>query len=97
MRRVVIAVSVLIAGCGCGFALNPALDISHYAHNTWTVRAGFSVGAIFAPQTPDGYLWLGSEFGLFSLRRRSQVSRGNPRAGQRLPANPYSLLAMQLA
>ena len=47
-------------------ALDPSLDVSQYAHTAWTVRDGFSVGAIFAmAQTPDGYLWLGSEFGLF--------------------------------
>ena len=66
VRRVAIVLGVLAAGCGCSFALNPALDISQYAHNAWTVRDGFSVGTIFAmAQTPDGYLWLGAEFGLF--------------------------------
>ena len=73
MRRVAILLRFLVAGCGCGFALNPALDISQYAHTAWTVRDGFSVGAIFAmAQTPDGYLWLGSGIRLVSLRRRSQ-------------------------
>jgi hypothetical protein len=37
-----------MAGCGGGFALNTAPDISHNAHNARTVRAGFSVGAILA-------------------------------------------------
>jgi len=47
-------------------ALDPALDISQYARITWRARNGFSVGSIFAmAQTPDGYLWLGSEFVLF--------------------------------
>ena len=47
-------------------ALDPSLDVSQYGHTAWTARNGFSVGAIFAmAQTPDGYLWLGSEFGLF--------------------------------
>src|ERR1035441_6565601 len=60
VRRVAIMLGLLVAGCGCGFALNPALDISQYVHKAWTVRDGFSVGTIFAmAQTPDGYLWLG--------------------------------------
>ena len=42
-------------------------------------------------QTPDGYLWLGSEFGLyrFDAVRTMQWQRS---AGQSLPAAPYSLL-----
>ena len=46
--------------------MNPSLDISQYAHTAWTIRDGFSLGNIYAiAQTPDGYLWLGGEFGLF--------------------------------
>ncbi len=46
-------------------ALDPALDASQYGHTAWKVREGFSTGFIgpFA-QTPDGYLWLGTVFGL---------------------------------
>ena len=50
------------------FALNPCLDIGQYAHNSWTVRDGFFRGAIYSiAQIPDGYLWLGTEFGLVRL------------------------------
>ena len=92
MRRVAGLLSVFVAGCGCGLALNPALDISQYAHTAWTVRDGFSVGAIFAmAQTPDGYLWLGSEFGLFRFDGVRSVP-WQPPAGQHLPDKPYALL-----
>jgi signal transduction histidine kinase/ligand-binding sensor domain-containing protein len=92
VRRVAIVLGVLVAGCGCGFALNPALDISQYGHNAWTVRDGFSVGTIFAmAQTPDGYLWLGAELGLFRFDGIHSVP-WQPPAGQRLPNFPYSLL-----
>ena len=91
-RRVAILLGVLAAGCGCAFALNPALDISQYAHNAWTVRDGFSVGTIFAmAQTPDGYLWLGAEFGLFRFDGIHSVP-WQPPAGEHLPSAPYSLL-----
>ena len=61
-----IALGVLLGGCQSFFALNPSLDITQYAHTAWTVRDGFSLGNIYAiAQTPDGYIWLGSEFGLF--------------------------------
>ena len=59
-------VVVLLAWCPCAMALDPALDVSQYAHTSWKVRDGFVKGAIFAiAQTPDGYLWLGTESGLY--------------------------------
>jgi signal transduction histidine kinase/ligand-binding sensor domain-containing protein len=55
----------LLAWCPCALALNPALDVSQYAHTAWKIRDGFSKGVIYGiAQTPDGYLWLGTEFGL---------------------------------
>ena len=55
-------------------------------------RDGFSVGAIFAmAQTPDGYLWLGTEFGLFRFDGLHAVP-WQPPVGQKLPDAPYSLL-----
>src|SRR6266481_7896329 len=57
---------LLLTGRPCAFALNPALDVSQYAHTVWKIRDGFSKGTIVAiAQTQDGYLWLGTEFGLF--------------------------------
>ena len=38
------AFSVALAFCACAAALNPALDISKYAHTARTVRDGFSLG-----------------------------------------------------
>ena len=50
------------------------------------------MGAIFAmAQTPDGYLWLGSEFGLFRFDGLHAVP-WQPPAGQQLPNKPYALL-----
>ena len=68
MRGITGALGILLAGVAgrpCSFALNPALDVSQYAHIAWTVRGGFFKGTIVAiAQTQDGYLWLGTEFGL---------------------------------
>jgi signal transduction histidine kinase/ligand-binding sensor domain-containing protein len=73
-------------------ALNPSLDVSQYAHTAWTARDGFSVGAVFSiAQTPDGYLWLGAEFGLFRFDG-VHVVLWQPPAGQQLPQKPYALL-----
>jgi signal transduction histidine kinase/ligand-binding sensor domain-containing protein len=74
-------------------ALNPSLEVSQYAHTAWTVRDGFSVGNIYAmAQTPDGYLWLGGEFGLSRFDGIRTIP-WQPPAGQRLPdRNVNSLL-----
>ena len=42
-------------------------------------------------QTPDGYLWLGGEFGLFRFDG-VRFTPWQPPAGQKLPDKPYSLL-----
>jgi signal transduction histidine kinase/ligand-binding sensor domain-containing protein len=64
-RCMLIAVGMLLACCPCAFALDPSLDISQYAHTAWKIREGFTKGTITTiAQTPDGYLWLGTEFGL---------------------------------
>jgi signal transduction histidine kinase/ligand-binding sensor domain-containing protein len=73
-------------------ALDRSLEVSQYGHTAWTARDGFSVGAIFAmAQTPDGYLWLASEFGLFRFDGVHAIS-WQPPAGQQLPNAPYALL-----
>jgi ligand-binding sensor domain-containing protein len=74
-------------------ALEPSLEVSQYAHTAWTVRDGFSLGSVFAmAQTRDGYLWLGSEFGLFHFDGVRFV-RWQPPAGEQRPiTSVYSLL-----
>src|SRR6267154_3395540 len=58
--------SIVLACSACAFALNPSLDASQYAHAAWKASDGFTKGVILAiAQTPDGYLWLGTEFGLY--------------------------------
>jgi signal transduction histidine kinase/ligand-binding sensor domain-containing protein len=73
--------------CHCALALNPALDVSQYAHTAWKIRDGFSKGAIDAiAQTPDGYLWLGTEFGLLRFDGVRAVP-WQPPQGQSLPSD----------
>ncbi len=72
---------------------DPPLTVSQYAHTAWTVRDGFSLGAVFAmAQTPDGYLWLGNGSGLFHFDGVRFV-QWQPPPGNQLPTSGvYSLL-----
>src|SRR5512132_3299313 len=86
-RSTVMAACMLLACRADGFALNPSLDVSQYAHASWKNGGGFPEGIIRSiVQTADGYLWLGTEFGL----RRFDGVRAvpwEPPAGQHLPSS----------
>jgi signal transduction histidine kinase/ligand-binding sensor domain-containing protein len=46
-------------------ALNPSRLLDQYIHDRWSVDLGLPAGPVNAvAQTPDGYLWIGSEQGL---------------------------------
>ena len=84
--RAAVLLSVLAVVCPCAFALNPSFDIYQYTHKAWTVRDGFFNGWITAiAQTPDGYLWLGSDFGLLRFDG-FQAVEWHPPAGEHLPS-----------
>jgi signal transduction histidine kinase/ligand-binding sensor domain-containing protein len=78
---------ILLAWCGCAFALNPSLDVSQYAHTPWKVRDGFFKGQIGPiAQTPDGYLWVGTDLGLYRFDGVKAVA-WQPPPGQSLPSS----------
>ena len=98
-RRRLIALSivlayVLLAWCSTVFALDPSLDINQYSHHAWTVRDGFFKGVVGSiAQTPDGYIWLGTTFGLVRFDGVKSVN-WQPPQDQHLPSNGVmSLLA----
>ena len=86
------SLTLLLSSPGA-LALDPSLDISQYAHSAWTSRNGFSLGNVFAmAQTPDGYLWFATEFGMVRFDGVRRVV-WQPPAGQHLPdKGAYSLL-----
>jgi PAS domain S-box-containing protein len=92
-RLTAIVPALLLVCCACAFALDPSLDISQYAHTAWKVRDGFTRGANYSiAQTPDGYLWLGTEFGLVRFDGVRAVP-WHPPEGQHLPGDRiYNLL-----
>src|SRR5262245_14105930 len=78
---------IVLSWCPSVPALNPSLDISQYAHTAWRIREGFSTGGINAiAQTPDGYLWLGTEYGVLRFDGARNL-RWQPPVDQPLPSN----------
>jgi len=83
---------VLTVLCPSAFALDPSLDISQYPHTAWTVREGHLKGAVFSiAQTADGYLWLGTEFGVVRFDG-VRFADWQPPKDQRLPSTFISKL-----
>ena len=92
LALITISTLTVLFGAVPVLALDPSLQVSQYGHTAWAARDGFSLGAIFAiTQTPDGYLWLGSEFGLYRFDGVSAVP-WQPPDGHQLPDKPYALL-----
>lgn len=83
---------VLFVWVPSAFALSPSLDVSQYAHTSWKIRDGFFKGQITSiAQTPDGYLWLGTEFGLIRFDGVKNVPWQSP-PNQNLPSSLISTL-----
>ena len=66
-------------------ASDPSLDVSQLAHTAWSARDGSFRGAIISiGQTSDGYLWLGTGFGLLRFDG-VRFLEWRPRKGDSLP------------
>jgi ligand-binding sensor domain-containing protein len=62
------------------------INISQYAHTSWKTREGFTRGLIESiAQTPDGYLWLGTQLELLRFDGVRAVP-WQPPNGQQLPS-----------
>ena len=82
----ILALAGMLLACSSAFALNPAYDVSQYAHTSWKYRDGLAKGEIHSiAQTPDGWLWLGTEFGLVRFDGVKSAP-WEPPPGQRLPS-----------
>ncbi|HEV2988454.1 MAG TPA: two-component regulator propeller domain-containing protein [Candidatus Angelobacter sp.] len=83
-----------LANCPWFFGLDSRLDVSQYAHANWRVRDGFVKSQISSiAQTPDGYIWLATDFGLVRFDGKRFVP-WQPPTGQHLPSiSIFRLLA----
>ena len=83
-RSIIIILGILLGSWSCAFGLDPSLDVGQYAHTAWKVSQGFSKGVISSvTQTADGYLWIGTDSGLFRFDGARSV-QWRPPAGDRL-------------
>jgi signal transduction histidine kinase/ligand-binding sensor domain-containing protein len=65
-------------------ALNPDRDIYQLAHRSWGEKEGYPGRSEALAQTPDGFLWIGSDFGLFRFDG-VRFERYVARSGDKLP------------
>ena len=88
-----VAAGIFLACSTSAFALNPALDITQYAHAAWKISDGvFKAGVIFdVTQTPDGYLWVATDSGVIRFDGVRSVP-WQPPAGTRLPSTDVRAL-----
>ena len=90
---VALATAAVLLSCPPALALNPSLDLQQYGHSSHVLRAGFVRGIIRAiTQTPDGYLWLGTDLGIVRFDGVRAIPWTPPR-GQQLPSALVTALA----
>jgi ligand-binding sensor domain-containing protein/signal transduction histidine kinase len=73
----------LVGSTGLGWAVDPNRTMSQYVRDRWGPESGFPAGPVYAiHQTPDGYLWIGTEKGLvrFDGLHFRLMASGNPDA-----------------
>src|SRR5258706_9324156 len=81
----------LVAPAG---ALNPDRDIHQLAHRSWGEKDGYPGKAEALAQTTDGFLWVGTDNGLFRFDG-VHFERYVPRSGDKLSDGPVrGLLAL---
>jgi signal transduction histidine kinase/ligand-binding sensor domain-containing protein len=82
----IVLLGMHLACCPRSFGLDPRLDVTQYAHANWKVRDGFFKSQVLSiAQTPDGYLWLATDFGLVRFDGK-KFTPWQPPADQHLPS-----------
>jgi PAS domain S-box-containing protein len=73
-------------------ALDPGRDIRQFAHRSWGQKEGYPGRTQALVQTKDGYLWLGTDYGVFRFDG-VHFERYSPKSGDKLRAGSVSNLA----
>jgi signal transduction histidine kinase/ligand-binding sensor domain-containing protein len=65
LRTYALLMAVICAGCFQASALDANKRISQFNHTSWTAKDGIPGPVLTIAQTPDGFLWLGTQAGLY--------------------------------
>jgi signal transduction histidine kinase/ligand-binding sensor domain-containing protein len=94
VARTLLVGTLLLSLVPAADALNPDRDIHQLAHRSWGERDGYPGRAQALAQATDGFLWIGSDIGLFRFDG-VHFERYVPSSGDPLPADRvHSLLAL---
>ena len=97
LRKLLLIFFALAASAQPLLALNPESRISQYGHSVWRVQDGVLNGAPTAfAQTSDGYIWIGTQSGLYRFDGVSFLA-WNPPAGQKFPSSIASIRSLYAA
>src|SRR3984893_10545493 len=77
-------VCLLTSGCVLGQVAPASQTLSEMYHSSWTIRDGVPSSIEAIAQTQDGYIWLGTDTGLFRFDGKS-FERYHPTSGVDLP------------
>ncbi len=86
-----LACALLLLVAGTAVALDPARAIGQFHHTAWTVNQGAPGQVTALAQTADGYLWLGTEIGLYRFDG-VRFTRFASTGGDAFPATSVSTL-----
>ena len=90
LRRV--ALCVLIGASGTlAHAQGPGPTLAQLSHRAWTIRDGAPGGVVALAQASDGFLWLGTQMGLYRFDG-VRFERFEPPSGQTMPSLSVSTL-----
>ncbi|PZO53291.1 MAG: hypothetical protein DCF16_07420 [Alphaproteobacteria bacterium] len=64
-RVAILAIFLTLQSFDCAFALDPRRAIHQFHHTAWSTEEGAPADIWAIAQTPDGFLWLGANNGLY--------------------------------
>ncbi|WP_353069163.1 two-component regulator propeller domain-containing protein [Tunturibacter empetritectus] len=75
---------LILWGVRVAYGLDPSRHISQYGHTAWRLgQNGLNSVPLSIAQTPDGYIWVGTSYGLFRFDG-VRFTRWSPSSGEQL-------------
>ncbi len=93
-----VSICVMLTAVACGLAfpasgLDPNKSMSQFTHTAWSAKDGIPGPVRAIAQTPDGYLWIGTQAGLYRFDGFHFIPWEGAAGGEKFPRLPvWSLL-----